>query len=137
MPKASRSPQPNQPHRRILIIEKEPSIRNAIYVLCANLGYDGEVADCGRQALAMMSRRRFDAVLLDLGCTDVSGEQVVDQTRKMRPAMMGRLLLITGKVVRKRTLRFVERFHLRHIPRHRIMQEMWANLMPMLRVSHP
>jgi DNA-binding NtrC family response regulator len=54
--------------RNVLIIEDEPSMRNVICVLLAGLGCAGDIAHDGRQALAMIEKESFDAVLLDLRC---------------------------------------------------------------------
>jgi DNA-binding response OmpR family regulator len=58
--------------RKVLIIEGKPSIRNTIYSLLASPGFDGDEAHSARQAPAMVSRENFDAVLLDLRCSDGS-----------------------------------------------------------------
>lgn len=56
----------NPSRRKVLIIEDEPSIRNVLYVLLAGLGCDGDVAHGTQEALTMLTKDRFDAVLLDL-----------------------------------------------------------------------
>ena len=49
-------------HRRILIVEDGPSIRNVLYVLLAGLRCEGEIATSGREALAKISQLKYDAV---------------------------------------------------------------------------
>jgi CheY-like chemotaxis protein len=63
--------------RKVLIVEEESSVRNLIYTLLGGLGYEGEVAYSGQQALAMIARQPFDAVLLDLRCSDLTPERAV------------------------------------------------------------
>ena len=118
--------------RKILVIEDEPAIRNALYVLLAGLGCEGDVAYSGRQALAMLSREKFDAVLLDLRCRELSAEQVVAEIREIRPNLVGRVLVITGDVADAQTMEMIERHCLPHIPRNRMMQELWNRLRPIL-----
>ena len=95
--------------RKVLIIEDEPSIRNVLYVLLAAMGCEGDVATSGRQALAMVSRESFDAVLLDLRCLNVKPEDVVSEIRQINPRLVGRVLVITGEVADAKTLSWLEK----------------------------
>lgn len=120
------------PTRRVLIIEDEPSIRNMLFVLLAGLGCEGDVAYTGQQALAMISRTSFDAVLLDLRCSNVGAEEVVAQIKEIRPSLVGRVLVITGEVADAQTLELLDRCLLPHIPRNRLMNELWTKLRAIL-----
>jgi DNA-binding NtrC family response regulator len=115
-------------HRKVLIIEDEPSIRNILYVLLAGLGCEGDVAYSGQQALAMISREQFDAVLLDLRCTDVTAAQMVSQIREIRPSLLGRVLVITGEVTDPKVMEVIEQNLLPHIPRSRLLSDLWGHL---------
>jgi two-component system response regulator PilR (NtrC family) len=126
---------PAQARRKVLIIEDEPSIRNVIYVLLAGLGCESDVAHNGRQALAMIQHENFDAVLLDLRCSDLPPEQVVSQLREIRPNLVGRVLVITGEVADPQTLEMIERNCLPHVPRNRLMQDLWEHLRTLLGFS--
>jgi two-component system response regulator PilR (NtrC family) len=121
--------------RKILVIEDEPSIRNVIYVLLAGLGCESDVAHDGRQALAMLQHENFDAVLLDLRCSELPPEHVVSQIREIRPNLVGRVLVITGEVADPQTLEMIERNCLPHVPRSRLMQELWERLRNLLGFS--
>ena len=120
------------PRRRVLIIEDEPSIRNVLFVLLAGLGCEGDVAYTGQQALSMISRGSFDAVLLDLRCSNLGAEEVVSQIREIRPSLVGRVLVITGEVTDAQTMELLDRYLLPHIPRNRLMHELWAKLRTIL-----
>lgn len=121
-------PAPNTQRRRVLIVEDEPSIRNVIYVLLAGLNCDGDVAYSGQQALAMIGKEKFDAVLLDLRCTNLPAERVVSQIQDIRPSLMGRVLVITGEVADQKTIKMIEQYCLAHVPRNRLMQDLWERL---------
>jgi len=114
--------------RRVLIVEEESSIRNLIYTLLSTLGCDGDVAYSGQQALAMISRQPFDAVLLDLRCLDGGPERVVSGILEIRPNLMGRVLVITGEVTDQDTMDLIEHKCLLRVPRHRLLQELWNKL---------
>ncbi len=117
--------------RKVLIIEDEPSIRNILYVLIAGLGCDSEVAYSGQQALAMVKRESFDAVLLDLRCTNLPA-QVVSEIKEIRPSLVGRVLVITGEVTDPKALELIEHNSLPHLSRNRVLQDLWALLKPLL-----
>jgi DNA-binding NtrC family response regulator len=119
-------------HRKVLIIEDEPSIRNVLYVLLAALGCEGDVAYSGQQALAMISHQKFDAVLLDLRCANAPAAQVVSQIKEIRPSLLGRVLVITGEVADPQVMELIERHVLPHIPGDRLMSDLWGQLRGLL-----
>jgi len=126
---------PGAVRRKVLIIEDEPAIRNALYVLLAGLGCEGDVAYSGQQALSMIGRECFDAVLLDLRCSNLPAEQVVSEIKELRPNLVGRVLVITGEVTDPQTLELIERHCLPHVSRSRLMQELWIHLRSLLGMS--
>ena len=121
-----------QKHRKVLIVEDEPSIRNVLYVLLAGHGCETDVAYSGQQALAMLSRESFDAVLLDLRCSNLPGDQVVSQITEIRPSLVGRVLVITGEVADPAALQIIERYCLPHVPRSRVVNDLWNRLQSLL-----
>jgi DNA-binding NtrC family response regulator len=121
--------------RKVLIVEDEPSIRNVLFVLLAGLGCEGDVAYSGRQALAMLSAEKFDAVLLDLRCRQLPAEQVVSAIQEIRPSLVGRVLVITGEVTDPKTLELLERHCLPHIPEGNVKDWLWDRLKPLLGLS--
>jgi CheY-like chemotaxis protein len=79
--------------RKVLLIENEPVVREILRVVVNNLGCEGEVASDGREALAMIRRREFDAVLLDLRSSSLPPEDIVSGIHDIRPSLMGRVLV--------------------------------------------
>jgi DNA-binding NtrC family response regulator len=112
--------------RKVLIVEEESSIRNLMYTLLSRVGCNADVAHSSRQALAMISRQPFDAVLLDLRCSDVAPERVVSGILEIRPSLVGRVLVITGDVADQNTV--IERGCLLTVPRHHLLFELWNKL---------
>ena len=127
---------PSPPHRKVLIIEDEPSIRNVLYVLVAGLGYDVDAASDAQQALSMIGRDQFDAVLLDLRASQLPAEQMVCAITELRPSLVGRVLVITGEVADPDTLAMLERCALPHVPRSRVVSELWDHLRTLLGLAH-
>jgi len=121
--------------RKILIIENGPSISNILYVLLDGLNYIGEVAQNGRQALAMIRRDSFDAILMDLRCSAPSAEQLVSRITEIRPNLLGRVLVITGEVEDPKIMELIERKCLPHVPQKRIMEDIHRSLRAVLELS--
>jgi putative two-component system response regulator len=63
--------------RRVLVVDDEESIRNAIGKFLKARGYDVAVADNGADALETLQRERFDALLCDVRMPGMSGTEVV------------------------------------------------------------
>jgi DNA-binding response OmpR family regulator len=123
---------PNGTRRKVLIVEDEPAIRNVLYVLLAGLGCDGDVAHDAHQALLMVQKDRFDAVLLDLRSAHLPPEQMVSAITEVRPNLVGRVLVITGEVADPQTLEMLERCAVPHLPRSRVTADLWGRLRTML-----
>ena len=121
--------------RHVLIVEGEPSIRNLFYVLLAGLGCEGDIAHSGHQALAMIEKESFDAVLLDLRCAEMPAEEMVSAIRELRPNLVGRVLVITGEVSDPLAMEIIKNNCWPHIPRQRVMQELWGRLCTLLGLS--
>ncbi|WP_210583754.1 response regulator transcription factor [Streptomyces sp. GESEQ-35] len=73
----------DQPRRRLLVVEDEPSIRTLLESTLRLTGYDVHSADTGRAALVEAERVAPDLVLLDVTLPDLDGFEV---TRKLRAA---------------------------------------------------
>ena len=123
------------PRRKVLILEDEPAIRNVLYVLLAGLGCEGDVVHNSRQALASINRQTFDAVLLDLRCSELPPEQLVSQIIDIQPSLVGRLLVITGEVADPVILAMIERNSLAHVPRQQVTTTLWGRLQSLLGLS--
>lgn len=121
--------------RKVLIIEDEPSIRNILFVVLAGLGCDSDVACDGRHALAMLQKESFDAVLLDLRCSELQPGKVVSKIKEIRPNLVGRVLVITGEVTSPEALEVIERNCLPHVSQGRMMDELWTRLRSLLGFS--
>ena len=62
---------------RILVVEDEPGLRQALGINLRARGYDVVLAAGGAEALAAAARRPPDAVVLDLGLPDIDGGEVI------------------------------------------------------------
>jgi two-component system, OmpR family, response regulator TctD len=118
--------------RKVLIIEDDSAIRNLLYVLLASMGCEGEVAHDGRQALAMIRRQDYDAILLDLRCYNLYPENVLEGLKEIRPSLLGRVLAITGEVSSPGSLAFFTRLSMPQISKSRLIEELLPRLHALL-----
>lgn len=121
---------PFLPQRKVLILEEELSLRNALLTLLASLGCKADVAYSGKQAIDIIRSEKFDAVLLDLRCAHAQAEEVVPVIQSLRPRLLANVLVITGDETDAKTLDLIERYFLLQIPGNRPVQDM----VPTLRV---
>lgn len=120
--------------RRVLTIEDKPSIGDLLHTVIENIGCENTVAVNGPQALAAISRKEFDAVLLDLRCSSLQAEEVVAGIYDIRPSLVGRILVITGEVSDQETLDLIERHFLLPMPYKRVLQDLASRLRALLRI---
>ena len=60
---------------RLLLVDDEPRLLASLYELLQGRGYRLTTAPSGTEALAQLSRQRFDLVLLDLRLPDIGGHR--------------------------------------------------------------
>ena len=123
---------PNPPMRKVFTIEDVPSVRKALLTLLADLSCEADVADSGRQAIDLIRREKFDAVLLDLRCPHAEAEQVVSWIQWLQPTLLANVLVITGDTADAKTLDLIERYLLLQVPGNRPVQDMAATLRVLL-----
>lgn len=80
--------------RRILVVEDEKSIRDAVTAYLEKEGYWVTPSADGRAALEAFAAHQFDAVVLDLMLPEVSGEEVC---RRIRDASDVPIIMLTAK----------------------------------------
>ncbi len=79
---------------RILIVEDEPSLSEPLAYLLTREGYETEVAEDGRAALAAFERSGADLVLLDLMLPGLPGTEVC---RELRARSTVPIIMLTAK----------------------------------------
>ncbi|MGH9352878.1 MAG: hypothetical protein ACRD2G_12075 [Terriglobia bacterium] len=112
--------------RKVLVLEGESSIRSAICLLLGARDCEDDGDHSGREALAAIEPKGFDAVLLDLRSPDVP--QVAPEISRIQPRRMGRILFITGEVSGPDVLKMIERNCARCARRGNLFQELRQRL---------
>ncbi len=108
MPAAPRTSLPVAPphSRRILLVEDDDAVT---YLVRSALeqGNMLVIAADGRQALDILSEQRFDLVLCDLRMPGMGGREFYQQLQVVAPALVGRLLFISGDTTSATTVDFL------------------------------
>ncbi len=66
----------------ILVVDDEEVIRDVCTQILAEEGYDVTTASTGKQALHLVSSKRFDAVITDIMMPDMSGLDLLEIIKK-------------------------------------------------------
>lgn len=79
---------------RILIVDDEPSVGDALRLVLESQGYEVVLATNGRDGIDHARNRSFGFGVVDLFLTDISGFQVITDLRNLQPQIA--ILLITA-----------------------------------------
>jgi two-component system response regulator HydG len=79
---------------RVLIVDDDADIREALEAVFAAEGYGCEVASDARAALEIVDRKAVDIVISDVVMEGMSGLELLDRVRRTHPAV--RFVVITG-----------------------------------------
>jgi DNA-binding response OmpR family regulator len=83
--------------RRVLIVEDEPYVRDAIATYLEKAGYEVDEAGSGIQALERMRSAMPDLVLLDLGLPVMSGPDFVAAVRQEPRLASAAVVVLSGQ----------------------------------------
>ncbi len=78
----------------ILIVEDDPAMAALIQSYLDGQPMSLTLADCGQQAMQLLSLQSYDAVLLDLGLPDMSGLEILLHMRAEQ--IPGQVIVVTG-----------------------------------------
>ncbi|RJR22478.1 MAG: response regulator [Desulfobacteraceae bacterium] len=79
---------------KVLVVDDEKVVREGCQRVLCTRGFEVNAAESGEKALAMIQETTPDVILLDLKMPGMSGEEVLEQTRKNFPDIP--VIVITG-----------------------------------------
>jgi two-component system NtrC family sensor kinase len=104
---ASADPPVANPRKRLLVVDDEAPIRQAVAIYFESLGHTVDVASTGREAIARVGATHYDAVMLDLRLPDMMGDQALAQMERL-PRGIGRVVFVTGDTTSDSARRVLE-----------------------------
>ena len=81
---------------RALIVEDDPNTQRLLAAILAGEGFDVALADDGDIAIELLASGPFSVILLDIVLPRVSGTAVMEYLRDNHPAMLERVIVVTG-----------------------------------------
>lgn len=125
------------PSPRVLIVDDEPSIRNAMRRWLSSHGFDADTASNGVEALDLFSNNAYDIVTMDLDMPRMDGRETIRKLRSISPDQP--IIMITGYLDRvdDALLQSVSRILLKPISLRHIEQEIREVLGCPMAEPHP
>ena len=84
---------------RILVIDDEVSVRNAIRLILENRGHHVVAAECGQRGVEAIEAYAFDAVIVDIFMPGMDGFQTIRILRQSAPKIA--IIAISGYAFRQ------------------------------------
>ena len=93
----------NIPSQRILVVDDEPSVRDAIEMILNNDGHQVETVSSGDCALEKLSKRSYDFVFTDHIMGGMSGEELARAIKAKYPLQTVVMITAYGEVLNQLT----------------------------------
>ncbi|HSS94053.1 MAG TPA: response regulator, partial [Candidatus Dormibacteraeota bacterium] len=91
------SPETERLSKSVLVVEDEPVQRQHILEVMGPIAQETVAVATGEQALAVLEKRRFDCIVIDLGLPGMSGWQLIDHLRGRKDLRSTPVLVYTAK----------------------------------------
>ena len=103
------------PGTRILVVDDEPDVVEILRFAFEGEGYVVDTATDGAQALARLAESHYDAIVSDVRMPTLDGAGLYDEVVRRYPALVPRMLFITGDALGVASDEFLERTGAAHI----------------------
>ena len=87
--------------RTALIVEDDPALLDVLHEVLTVAGFETTALDCGRPAMRLLAKQRFDVLLVDVNLPDMSGMIVCDEARERYQDQIV-ILVMTGLRIQDR-----------------------------------
>jgi len=117
---------------RVLVVDDEAAIVDAI---CEFLGLQNIITDKandGSEALKLLGRNRYDAIISDIRMPGIDGPQLYEKATALNPAYRSRFLFMSGDLVRESTQSFVSALNCPCMAKPFALQVLYQHLEPHL-----
>src|SRR5215472_17391964 len=114
--------------RKVLLVGVEPSVQGLISTFLLTMGWTCTLLQNMEEAPAILQQEGFDAVVIDLGGSEVQAEKTILKIKQIRPSLGDRMLVIPGSAADRRMLELVERHALIQLSLDGLLPQLWAAL---------
>lgn len=83
--------------KEILVVDDSPEIVNLVRDVFTSCGARVTSATCVTDAIALVSRQRFDLLVQDVSMPGLDGWDMLEYVRLCAPELVGRVLLLTAR----------------------------------------
>ena len=97
-----------QPSARVLVVEDEPALAAAVAEGLTDAGFVVDRAGDGEEALARVRARQYDVIVCDLKMPRLDGMQFYRAIATTSPALVRRVIFVTGDVAGTDAERFLD-----------------------------
>jgi CheY-like chemotaxis protein len=101
-------PSPESTCNRILLVDDEQLIANALAHMLRTAGYAIDLARNGQEALAKVSSADYDLIICDVKMPVMDGKAFYRELRSSRPGFCQRIVFCTGDMDNPTTRRFLK-----------------------------
>lgn len=86
---------------RILIVEDDPTTREALRRVLELEGCDIDIVVDGEKAVGALAQHRYDVILLDIALPKMSGTDVMEYIASSTPEVLASIVVVTGLEARE------------------------------------
>jgi CheY-like chemotaxis protein len=122
--------------RRVLLISSKPSSGDSISEFLGALGYTCS-STSGWNALAMLERETFDAILLDLAHSSIPAEETILKIKAIDAGLARRLLVIGSSASDPEAAELIQRHNLLQVPQDDLVPQLWKALQKVTQAGMP
>jgi PAS domain S-box-containing protein len=94
--------------RAVLVVEDEASLRDLLVDALTEGGFFVEAALTGEEAIQLVEKRKFDAVISDIKMPGIGGRELYLYIQKHHPEIAEKIVFITGDVLSRDTQSFLQ-----------------------------
>jgi signal transduction histidine kinase len=117
---------------RVLVVDDEAAIVDAICEFLDLQNIAADKANDGQEALKLLSKNRYDAVISDIRMPGLDGIQLYERASALQPAYRDKFLFMSGDLVRENTQAFVSSVPCPCLSKPFPLQVLFQHLKPLL-----
>lgn len=88
---------PSCPHNKVLVLEDDPTFREAIETLLTNHGFEVVAVRNGVEGVNQILEGDFEVILSDFMMPTLTGDMFYRAVRRLRPHLCDRFIFMTGR----------------------------------------